>query len=48
MRVGIFVSETWDDASSVDEVRARASAADELGLAEPQTWDTTSRSGGTR
>jgi F420-dependent oxidoreductase-like protein len=31
--VGIFVSETWDDASSLDEVRARARAAEELGLA---------------
>jgi len=33
VRVGIFVSETWDDASSLDEVRDRARAAEALGLA---------------
>lgn len=33
MRVGIFVSETWDDASSIDEIRSRARAAEALGFA---------------
>ncbi len=33
MRIGIFVSETWDAASPIDEVRERARAAEQIGLA---------------
>jgi 5,10-methylenetetrahydromethanopterin reductase len=33
VRIGIFVSETWDAASPIDEVRERARSAEELGLA---------------
>ena len=33
MRIGIFVSETWDEASPVAEVRERARAAEGLGFA---------------
>jgi 5,10-methylenetetrahydromethanopterin reductase len=33
MLLGIFVSETWDAASPIDEVRERARAAEQLGLA---------------
>lgn len=36
MRVGIFVSETWGDASTVDEVRDRARRAEALGF--PSGW----------
>jgi F420-dependent oxidoreductase-like protein len=33
VRIGIFVSETWDAASPIDEVRERARAAEQSGLA---------------
>ena len=33
MRIGVFVSETWDDASEIDEIRARARFAELHGLA---------------
>jgi F420-dependent oxidoreductase-like protein len=33
VQIGIFVSETWDAASPIDEVRERATAAEQLGLA---------------
>ena len=33
MRIGIFVSETWESASPIGEVRERARAAEELGFA---------------
>lgn len=32
-RIGIFVSETWGDASSIDEIRSRARRAEALGYA---------------
>ncbi len=36
MRIGIFVSETWGPASTLDEIRARAVRAEELGY--PSAW----------
>src|SRR5262249_42231131 len=33
VRIGIFVSETWDAASPIDEVRERARSAEQIGLA---------------
>src|SRR5262245_312422 len=33
MNVGIFISETWDEASTADEIRVRARAAEAAGLA---------------
>lgn len=32
MRSGIFISETWDEASSIDELRSRARSAETLGI----------------
>ena len=33
MRIGVFVSETWDSGSDIDEIRVRARSAEQHGLA---------------